>query len=78
VKKFNFDKSSLSLALIEKQKAKGTYDSPCLSVCNFNPENDQCQTCNMFKLEKTKWKSASPDEKEELALRFIKRNAQQD
>ena len=31
----NFDKSHLPPEKIEKQKMKGTYDSPCMSVCDY-------------------------------------------
>jgi predicted Fe-S protein YdhL (DUF1289 family) len=73
-----FDKSSLSLALKETQIGKGTYDSPCMSVCDFNPETDQCATCLMFKAEKTKWKTGSETDKDELAKMFIERIEQKD
>ena len=49
-------KSNLSEECILKQKMKGTYDSPCLSVCNYDSLTSECQTCFMLKEEKTCWK----------------------
>jgi predicted Fe-S protein YdhL (DUF1289 family) len=73
LKNIKFDKSSLSSTLKEIQLEKGTYDSPCMSICDFNSDTDQCQTCLMYKVEKTKWKTGSASEKEALAQIFIKR-----
>jgi len=47
-----------------RQIAKGTYDSPCLSVCNYN-DNGQCQTCGMLQSEKKHWKTNPPEEDKE-------------
>ena len=40
---------------IEKQKAKGTYDSPCMSVCNYEGVFKECQTCHLRQAEKNLW-----------------------
>lgn len=68
-----FDKSSLSKALKERQIDKGTYDSPCMSVCNFSDINDLCQTCYMYKKEKTEWKIANKERKAEMSKVFKQR-----
>lgn len=56
--KLYFDKSSLSNELQEIQKIKNTFDSPCMSVCNFSGEDNAriCGTCKMLKEEKILWK----------------------
>ncbi len=68
------DKTSLSERLIEKQKMKGTYDSPCMSICDYEGEFFECQTCGMRKKEKQRWKVAKPLEKDiilkEITLRM--------
>lgn len=56
MKKYFFPKDSLPAELIEIQKIKGTYDSPCMSICNYAGENEQCQTCSMLKKEKARRK----------------------
>ncbi len=56
----------LSPELLEKQKLKGTYDSPCMSVCDYAGPEQQCLTCGMRKEEKARWKVASSCEKKEL------------
>ncbi len=60
------DKSNLSDRLVEKQKLKGTYDSPCMSICDYEGEQLQCQTCGMQKAEKASWKVADSSEKEAI------------
>lgn len=65
------DDKELPEKLKEKQKAKGTYDSPCMSICNYEGLFDQCQTCNMRKVEKKIWKEADGSMKEQI-LRAIK------
>lgn len=67
------DKSHLPEHLIQKQKEKGTYDSPCMSVCNYAGEFDQCQTCGMRKLEKVEWKQADHKRKEILLQQILER-----
>jgi predicted Fe-S protein YdhL (DUF1289 family) len=57
------DEKKLSDALIEKQKSKGTYDSPCMSVCNYIGLFNECQTCSMRKVEKSLWKTGDDDMK---------------
>lgn len=52
------DEKNLSKELIDKQRQKGTYDSPCMSICNYAGEHDQCKTCFMLKTEKIQWKVA--------------------
>jgi predicted Fe-S protein YdhL (DUF1289 family) len=73
--KFKFDKSMLSDYLIEKQKAKGTYDSPCLSVCDYNLDTDVCQTCGLIKDEKKLWKVSDITIKEKIAHDVIERTS---
>lgn len=68
-----FDKSSLSDELQARQKSKGTFDSPCLSVCDYSEGDLICQTCLMKKSEKAEWKVAEPREKEALAWNIKKR-----
>lgn len=68
-----FDKSNLSEYLQTLQKKKGTFDSPCLSVCNYCPETTVCQTCSMKKAEKILWKQADEDVKQILASRIYER-----
>ena len=61
---YHFPKDTLPAELVEIQKIKGTYDSPCISVCNYAGENEQCQTCSMLKKEKTlrkEWDQAMKD-----------------
>lgn len=53
-----FDKSHLSQEIQEKQKIKGTYDSPCMSICNYDEESTICQTCGIKREEKQTWKVA--------------------
>ena len=54
---------------------KGTYDSPCLSVCDYAGELAICQTCLMSKTEKQKWKVADGIAKEKIASKVKKRRA---
>lgn len=68
-----FDKSKLSIEIQERQKLKGTYDSPCMSVCNYEGPENICQTCKMKKEEKIKWISADSEQKEELINDILKR-----
>lgn len=67
------DKSSLSERLVEKQKMKGTYDSPCMSVCDYEGEYFECQTCGMRKDEKQHWKVSDDKKKSELLDAIFKR-----
>lgn len=73
--KYLFDPASknLSQELIEKQKGKGTYDSPCMSVCNYAGEFMQCQTCGMRQSEKVEWKQSSGSKKRELLKTILGR-----
>ncbi len=66
-------KKELSPELIEKQKMKGTYDSPCMSVCNYAGEFEQCQTCGMRKSEKIEWKISDIKTKETLLGQILDR-----
>lgn len=70
---YYFDKSHLPERIQNLQKEKGTFDSPCLSVCNYCPETTVCQTCSMKKDEKMLWKQADAQVKETLAMRIIER-----
>ena len=76
--KFHYDKYRLSPSLKAIQKEKGTYDSPCLSICDYDPDTSTCQTCSMKKLEKTAWKKADSKAKEILASAINKRISQKD
>ncbi|MEE3079773.1 MAG: hypothetical protein VX341_10590 [Bdellovibrionota bacterium] len=67
------DKSSLSERLVEKQKMKGTYDSPCMSVCDYEGECFECQTCGMRKDEKQLWKISDQSQKSQLLVMIFKR-----
>lgn len=67
------DKSQLPEHLVEKQKAKGTYDSPCMSICNYAGEEFICQTCMMMKSEKQVWKTADQKTKDELLKKIFSR-----
>lgn len=69
---FIHKKKDLPDYLVEKQKAKGTYDSPCMSVCDYS-DNGQCQTCLMFKEEKQLWKIADDETKSKLTQTFQSR-----
>ena len=65
------DEKELSPELVEKQKMKGTYDSPCLSVCNYEGVFHQCQTCFLRKAEKKLWKTGDEDMKSSI-LRAVR------
>lgn len=65
------DDKELTETLKDKQKAKGTYDSPCMSICNYDGYFDQCKTCNMRKVEKRIWKEADSSMKDQI-MRAIK------
>lgn len=67
------DKSSLSKNLIEKQKLKGTFDSPCMSVCNYN-DSLLCQTCKMYKYEKQEWKVSDEKNKNKILSNVLGRS----
>jgi len=71
--KYHFDKSMLSDFLVEKQKAKGTFDSPCMSICDYDQETSQCQTCGLIKDEKKLWKISDTPVKEKIAQAVIER-----
>lgn len=60
-----FDKSSLSPELAEKQKMKGTFDSSCLSICDYD-EAGFCQTCQMNVAEKRVWKVSDQTQKADI------------
>ena len=67
------DEKKLSKALIEKQKEKGTYDSPCMSICNYDGLFKQCQTCQLRKAEKNIWKEGNQEMKETILRSISKR-----
>ncbi len=71
--KFHFDKSKLSDHLREKQKIKGTFDSPCMSICNYDSATSVCQTCGLMKEEKKLWKVSDDSVKEKIATSVIER-----
>jgi predicted Fe-S protein YdhL (DUF1289 family) len=72
--KYNFDKTNLSDFLIEKQKTKGTFDSPCMSICDYDQDSSVCQTCFLKKDEKRLWKISDSSVKEDIALEVMKRS----
>lgn len=67
------DEKELSEKLIEVQKKKGTYDSPCMSICNYEGLFKQCQTCQMRQAEKNIWKTGNADMKETILRSLSKR-----
>mgnify|MGYP000754809635 CR=1 FL=1 len=58
---FFFDKSSLSKETQELQKEKKTFDSPCVSICDYEMVGDEkiCQTCKLISTEKSAWKETT-------------------
>jgi len=68
------DDKGLSPELIKKQKEKGTYDSPCLSICDYDGLFKQCATCSMRKAEKKLWKTGDADMKGSILRAVEKRN----
>ena len=70
------DDKNLSKALIKKQKEKGTYDSPCMSICSYDGLFKQCQICQMRKAEKNIWKTGNQDMKETILRSLSKRESQ--
>jgi len=73
---FHYDKSKLSDILQQKQKEKGTYDSPCMSVCNYDQASSICQTCFLMKDEKKSWKVGDIQIKTKISIKvdFRKKN----
>ncbi|MCO4755403.1 MAG: DUF1289 domain-containing protein [Bacteriovoracaceae bacterium] len=68
------DQKDLSDKLREKQKSKGTYDSPCLSICDYEGVFKQCATCRMRKAEKSAWKSGDSMMKDTILRAIGKRS----
>jgi predicted Fe-S protein YdhL (DUF1289 family) len=64
---------NLTPELIEKQKQKGTYDSPCMSICDYEGLFKQCGTCHMRKAEKNLWKTGDSDMKSSILRAIDKR-----
>ncbi|MCB0420366.1 MAG: DUF1289 domain-containing protein [Bdellovibrionales bacterium] len=69
------DKSHLSPEIIDKQKLKGTYDSPCMSICDYDEKTTICQTCGMSSEEKKTWKVADSLQKQEI-LKSVQKKRQ--
>lgn len=67
------EEKDLPQRLILKQKEKGTYDSTCLSICNYEGEEMICQTCFMKKSEKVIWKKGSEAEKKNILKAIAER-----
>ena len=67
---------NLSEDLVTKQKEKGTFDSPCMSVCNYEGMFHECQTCHMRKTEKNLWKSGDDGMKSSILRALAKRLSQ--
>jgi predicted Fe-S protein YdhL (DUF1289 family) len=68
------DDKNLSPELVEKQKSKGTFDSPCFSICNYEGLFKQCGTCKMRKAEKNLWKTGDQDMKGSILRAIVKRS----
>lgn len=68
-----FDKSHLPEHIQKLQKEKGTFDSPCQSICNYCPETTICQTCSMKREEKVLWKQGDEQLKLKLAEKIVER-----
>ncbi len=60
-----YKKKVLSCKQFIRQQAKGTLDSPCMSVCSRD-ENDMCLACGLFPDEKKGWSSLTPFKKEQV------------
>ena len=71
------DEKALSESLKELQLGKGTYDSPCMSICNYDGLFKECQTCHLRQVEKKLWKTGNQDMKETILRAVGKRVAVQ-
>jgi predicted Fe-S protein YdhL (DUF1289 family) len=60
------DDKKLDEELIAKQKMKGTYDSPCMSICDYDGSFEECQTCFLRKEEKKLWKVSCSEVKTKI------------
>ena len=69
------DEKKLSPELVEKQKAKGTYDSPCMSICDYEGVFKECQTCHMRMSEKNLWQTGDGIMKSTILNAIKKRRA---
>lgn len=67
------DEKGLNEALTKRQKEKGTYDSPCMSVCDYEGLFNQCRTCKLRKVEKKLWKENAPGMKDTILRAINKR-----
>ena len=68
--------SFLSSELVAKQKEKGTFDSPCLSICNY--KEDLCPTCGLKKAEKGLWKMSGESAKKKILEKVLARSVSED
>lgn len=68
-----FNKSHMSLKKQMQQRLKGTYDSPCVSICDFDPTSLQCLTCKLLKSEKRSWIKADKKVKSQIKRAVINR-----
>ena len=66
------EEKGLSKELKTKQLEKGTFDSPCMSVCNYEGLFKECGTCGMRKAEKSLWKQGDSMMKDQI-IRSISR-----
>jgi len=69
------DEKNLAPEIREKQLAKGTHDSPCLAVCDYDGLFKECQTCHMRMTEKKLWITADSDMKASI-LRAVESRSQ--
>ncbi|MBT4793053.1 MAG: DUF1289 domain-containing protein [Halobacteriovoraceae bacterium] len=67
------DQKKLSIELKAKQISKGVYDSPCVSICDYDGLFKQCQTCRMRQAEKTLWKTEGQSFKDTVLRAISKR-----
>lgn len=64
------DKSALPRHIQELQKKKNTFDSPCMSICNYG-EDSICETCFLAKSEKMTWKATQDKEIKDKILNAV-------
>lgn len=72
------DEKQLSPELKAIQLEKGTFDSPCMSICDYDGVFKQCQTCQMRKAEKNLWKTGDQSMKETILRSIAKRQVEKE
>lgn len=68
------DEKKLTEELKKLQLEKGTYDSPCMSICNYEGLFKECQTCHMRQAEKKLWKTGDQIMKDTILRAVAARN----